>query len=476
MSEEKPFSGKGIAGVGIWGAHLNKSSVNNGNSISNLKKKPKIKIKDRTSTALSKGISGNTKSPSISSFSNTFLKPDSSLMDKDINSDNLSSISGPRLNLKKRKNGPSLNRSKSYNFFDTMGFGDDSLSQDSLANNSDNMSHDTSYGGKTAGGSTLGEKSKSDPLARFDPEISTDGFSCSELESSQIASAVDAHNQIPTTPSSASTSRPISFLGAINSSFGSTSDTRLSFGSRHFSTPLPGGGGAASHKRISNHGDGVLPPSGDGVSGSDKATKRMRDDSEYEETEDASINSTAESTMPLTKKYKGGDGISNRCYSGDLEDEVDMFGDECDNADNCFPGKIALPEQDTSDKENWSKVEERLNMTTKQDAYTQKGKIDLYSLGFEEEEDVKTAAEAASAGRTALLPLHHASNSLSTTSRTANTNMQKERLMNKVASGRANENYQKINLKKKVFVRGRAGRMTGPKYLRQEWKRKILIS
>ena len=43
----------------------------------------------------------------------------------------------------------------------------------------------------------------------------------------------------------------------------------------------------------------------------------------------------------------------------------------------------------------------------------------------------------------------------------------------KVQSGRANENYQKINLKKKVFVRGRAGRMTGAKYRRQEWKKKM---
>ena len=76
---------------------------------------------------------------------------------------------------------------------------------------------------------------------------------------------------------------------------------------------------------------------------------------------------------------------------------------------------------------------------------------------------------AAAAGRSALLPLHDASN----ISGDVVENIQQERLLQKLKSGKANENYLKINLKKKVFVRGRAGRMTGAKHRRQEWKKKV---
>ena len=49
-----------------------------------------------------------------------------------------------------------------------------------------------------------------------------------------------------------------------------------------------------------------------------------------------------------------------------------------------------------------------------------------------------------------------------------------ERLMNKISSGTLNNNYVRINLKKKVFVRGKKT-MTSGKYKRQEWKKKQVM-
>merc|ERR1712141_25916 len=120
------------------------------------------------------------------------------------------------------------------------------------------------------------------------------------------------------------------------------------------------------------------------------------------------------------------------------------------------------------DKENWEHVKKRLE-SDHSEIKDGQNVLNIYSLGFEEEEDVSSAKVAAAAGRTALLPLHDTSNM----SENGVLNIHKERLLEKVQSGRANENYQKINLKKKVFVRGRAGRMTGAKYRRQEWKKKF---
>ncbi|KAG7168893.1 uncharacterized protein LOC121866392 [Homarus americanus] len=49
-----------------------------------------------------------------------------------------------------------------------------------------------------------------------------------------------------------------------------------------------------------------------------------------------------------------------------------------------------------------------------------------------------------------------------------------ERFMKKIATGACNNNFVRINLKKKVFVRGKKG-MTGGKYKRQEWKKKQIM-
>ncbi|KAK8391921.1 hypothetical protein O3P69_017500 [Scylla paramamosain] len=49
-----------------------------------------------------------------------------------------------------------------------------------------------------------------------------------------------------------------------------------------------------------------------------------------------------------------------------------------------------------------------------------------------------------------------------------------ERMMKKISSGTINNNFVRINLKKKVFVRGKK-MMTGGKYRRQEWKKKQMM-
>ncbi|XP_045592483.2 uncharacterized protein RecQ4 [Procambarus clarkii] len=49
-----------------------------------------------------------------------------------------------------------------------------------------------------------------------------------------------------------------------------------------------------------------------------------------------------------------------------------------------------------------------------------------------------------------------------------------DRFVKKVSSGSANNNYVRINLKKKVFVRGKKN-MTAGKYKRQEWKKKKVM-
>ncbi|KAG0714785.1 ATP-dependent DNA helicase Q4 [Chionoecetes opilio] len=49
-----------------------------------------------------------------------------------------------------------------------------------------------------------------------------------------------------------------------------------------------------------------------------------------------------------------------------------------------------------------------------------------------------------------------------------------ERMMKKISSGTLNNNFVRINIMKKVFVRGKKN-MTGEKYRRQEWKKKQLM-
>lgn len=82
-------------------------------------------------------------------------------------------------------------------------------------------------------------------------------------------------------------------------------------------------------------------------------------------------------------------------------------------------------------------------------------KINVYSLGFEEPEEGEAEAKK-----------------LKARAKFSKFKSKSELLKGKVESGTANDNYVKINLKKKTFVRGRKN-MTGGKYRRMEWKRKV---
>merc|ERR1712060_888100 len=112
-------------------------------------------------------------------------------------------------------------------FFNTLGFGDDSLSQDSLPSKL-SISND--------GDKYINEESnepiksfKSDPLARFESELSMDGDSFREHTSSNISETKLNTNPILNVNKSAQIARPLSFLGAIGTNSGE-SRTRGSLG------------------------------------------------------------------------------------------------------------------------------------------------------------------------------------------------------------------------------------------------------
>jgi hypothetical protein len=75
--------------------------------------------------------------------------------------------------------------------------------------------------------------------------------------------------------------------------------------------------------------------------------------------------------------------------------------------------------------------------------------LNVFALGFEEEEVAEKKKPLAGGGRTG----------------------DRSSLQAKLASGRANENYIKVNIKKKTFVRGRRG--GGAALMRAEHRRKI---
>ena len=124
MSSNSSNGGIGLKGT-TWGAHLNRSNEID----SNHKKKSKIKIQERK--PLFKALSPSNSSTPKLSFQNK-LPSHESYLAKQENALNNSISSGPRSSLKKRKSGLSLNRTKSSDFFNTLGFGEDSLSQDTF--------------------------------------------------------------------------------------------------------------------------------------------------------------------------------------------------------------------------------------------------------------------------------------------------------------------------------------------------------
>mgnify|MGYP003309733457 CR=1 FL=1 len=213
MSNNPETHDVGLSGT-TWGVHLNRSNISNSNCGGTYKTKAKIKIKARHPASISDSFSNRPKLSS--SFADKRLTGHVEILETS------TSKPGPRSDLKKRKNGLSFNRSKSSKFFDTLGLGDDSLSQDSFAGTSSSYHEGNRKQGSLGISNELGKRTKSDPLLKFDPEISMDGFRNSDLsafDSSEPASVIDTSTS-RTPASSKKASRPLSFLGAINSGSG----------------------------------------------------------------------------------------------------------------------------------------------------------------------------------------------------------------------------------------------------------------
>ena len=213
MSSNSSNGGIGLKGS-IWGAHLNRSNEID----SNHRKKNKIKIQERK--PLFKSLSpSNSSAPKQLSFQNKLPSHESYLAKQETVSNNFTLMQGPRSSLKKRKSSLTLSRTKSSDFFNTLSFGDDSMSQDTLPGKV-NVSND---GDKKNIGELSDEtvtKSKADPLARFEAEISMDGESFSENLSLSTSYTKSNPGQSITSNTTAQVARPLSFLGAIGTSFG----------------------------------------------------------------------------------------------------------------------------------------------------------------------------------------------------------------------------------------------------------------
>ena len=178
MSSNSSNGGIGLKGT-TWGAHLNRSNEVD----SNYKKKSKIKIQERK--PLFKALSpSNSSTPKQLSFQNKLPSHESYLAKQETVLNN-SLGQGSRSSLKKRKSGFSLNRTKSSDFFNTLGFGDDSLSQDSLPSKL-SLSNDGDRYIKEESSEPI-KSFKSDPLARFESELSMDGDSFKDQTSSNIS-------------------------------------------------------------------------------------------------------------------------------------------------------------------------------------------------------------------------------------------------------------------------------------------------
>ena len=124
-----------------------------------------------------------------------------------------------------------------------------------------------------------------------------------------------------------------------------------------------------------------------------------------------------------------------------LDDTRDMFADDDDED----PAPPAGNDDDTKEnshkkEDEWKEIEGRLKA---QPMAEQQNKLDVYELGLEDDDQA-----------TGLMPLSATGGSHY---RFASKG---QRLEHKMATGTANENYQKIDLKKKNFVRGKKT-MTG---------------
>ena len=170
------FPNSSNGGIGLkgttWGAHLNRSNED----VSNNRKK--IKIQERK-PLFKPSSPSNSSTPKQFSFQNKVPSRESYLAKQETVSNSYTLKQGPRLSLKKRKSSLTLSRTKSSDFFNTLSFGDDSMSQDALpqkinlSNDGDNKNHSDHYNESV-------KNSKADPLARFEAEISMDGESFSE--------------------------------------------------------------------------------------------------------------------------------------------------------------------------------------------------------------------------------------------------------------------------------------------------------
>ena len=458
MSENPSNAVTGIGGS-TWGLHLNKS---NSKLTSDNSNKGKIKIQQRH-PLFSPASPSNVSEPS---FSYKHSKTVSISKSHTTNMKASTPTSGPRGSLKKRKSGFSLGRTKSTDFFNTLGC-EDSLSQDSQANNYTILSEGDGKKNSLDNSSRLEKKTKSDPLARFESEISMDGDGFGDQSIFDSSQTPSGNNKAQNT---SSTTRPLSFLGSIksvSSGIGKRSAFSLLTSDNDSSLSLPN---LANQKygAIDQTGsfegtreeNSFLTPNNLGPT----AYKRVRSLdhlSEYciEDLSDMGLGTKRLKTCNLIKDFD----------QNKINNDIQLFDPSSIGSENECAGNELKESHDNNalDKDNWMNVENRL--ISQSTGKENKCGIDVYSLGFEEEEDVNNAKLAAAAGKSALLPLHDVSN----TSINGAQDMQRERLLSKLQSGKANENYQKINLKKKVFVRGRAGRMTGAKYRRQEWKKKM---
>lgn len=457
---EKSNKSLGLSGS-TWGSHLNRDSLNH-----NCDKK-KIKIQERK-PLFKQVVPSSSSTPKQLSFSHNTPSHDSLLSKQDSTSKIPTPLSGSRVSLKKRKSGISLGRTKSSDFFNTLGYGEESSSKDEFSTDVKIYSDET--GKNYINSSKKSEKQyKSDPLARFESEISMDGDGFSDfltLDSSQTPNINKNQN------SNLQAARPLSFLGAINSSsLGSGKSTSFSLSYKDHASSI----GISSRQNETSSEKCGLGDISDGELNKSETSYNTHDSKRFRsESPDHVTNSETPDTSSQqlqSKRLRLSDEMNSSLVGTDIIKPSSFFGEGMRFEDSCSNRVDVMKKHrsdDALDKDNWENVEKRL-LSRIPSGQENNCITDVYTLGFEEEEDVSNAKTAAAAGRTALLPLHDASNISSNSVQ----NLQRERLLQKVQSGKANENYQRINLKKKVFVRGRAGRMTGAKHRRQEWKKKF---
>ena len=459
MSESSSNQNLGLSGS-TWGVHLNRSDT----KMSNNTKKSKIKVQERKSL-FNPASPRNISTPKQLSFANKLPSHESYLAKHQNTSNDSTPTTGPRSSLKKRKSSISLGRTKSFDWGNTLSMGDESLSQEplsissNLVNSRDTISQEDNC-------KEVEANYKCDPLARFESEISMDGDNFVDFPVTNSTQAPS--NSSLRTNSSCNThiARPVSFLGAIQH----TSDKHtkhVPYTILHRDTGDSNSGVSKNKYKLLNSKE-IDECTNDNYKATICTLEGKKDEGKRKNgSSDEPLNLLTESSNiePPSKRVR----ISDVTNIGELHTETKYpaLQEAADDITSVTENEI-YKSQSIVDKEKWEHVKKRLESDHSEIEDSHRV-LDIYALGFEEEEDVSSAKVAAAAGRTALLPLHDTSN----ISENVSLNIHRERLLEKVQSGRANENYQKINLKKKVFVRGRAGRMTGAKYRRQEWKKKF---